>query len=142
MVEAGLGDSTFSLSPPAPNTHITALSMEVPIESGLQTSKPPKSSSMSNILRSPNYPEYSLFEKDVTIFGSTWLGIWAILLSGGRDSLVPCSFVQVLLTKCLCDCALKSQGRFTPHIKSPQGWGSLVGYHLWGCTESDTTEAT
>ena len=21
-----------------------------------------------------------------------------------------------------------------------QGWGSLVGYHLWGCTESDTTE--
>ena len=84
--------------------------MEVPVESGLQTSKPPKSSSMSNILRSPNYPEYSLFEKEVTIFGSTWLGIWAILLSGGRDSLVPCSFVQVLLIKCLCDCALKSQG--------------------------------
>ena len=24
----------------------------------------------------------------------------------------------------------------------PQGWGSLVGCHLWGCTESDTTEAT
>ena len=23
-----------------------------------------------------------------------------------------------------------------------QGWGSLVGCHLWGCTESDTTEAT
>ena len=23
-----------------------------------------------------------------------------------------------------------------------QGWGSLVGHHLWGCTESDTTEAT
>ena len=23
-----------------------------------------------------------------------------------------------------------------------QGWGSLVGYRLWGCTESDTTEAT
>ena len=22
------------------------------------------------------------------------------------------------------------------------GWGSLVGCHLWGCTESDTTEAT
>ena len=21
-----------------------------------------------------------------------------------------------------------------------QGWGSLVGCHLWGCTESDTTE--
>jgi len=23
-----------------------------------------------------------------------------------------------------------------------QGWRSLVGFHLWGCTESDTTEAT
>ena len=23
-----------------------------------------------------------------------------------------------------------------------QGWGSLVGCHLWGCTESNTTEAT
>ena len=22
----------------------------------------------------------------------------------------------------------------------PQGWGSLVGFCLWGCTESDTTE--
>ncbi|CAI9169382.1 unnamed protein product [Rangifer tarandus platyrhynchus] len=93
--------------------------METPVESGLQTSKPPKSSSMSSIQRSPNYPEYSLFEKEVTIFGSRWLWMWAILLSGGRDSLVPCSFVQVLLTKCPCDCALKSQGSFTHHIKSP-----------------------
>ena len=24
----------------------------------------------------------------------------------------------------------------------PQGWGSLVGCHLWDCTELDTTEAT
>ena len=24
----------------------------------------------------------------------------------------------------------------------PQGWGSLVGCHLWGRTELDTTEAT
>ena len=23
-----------------------------------------------------------------------------------------------------------------------QGWGSLVGCRLWGCTESDTTEVT
>ena len=23
-----------------------------------------------------------------------------------------------------------------------QGWGSLLGCRLWGCTESDTTEAT
>ena len=26
--------------------------------------------------------------------------------------------------------------------KESQGWGSLVGCHLWGCTESDMTEAT
>ena len=24
----------------------------------------------------------------------------------------------------------------------PQGWGSLVGCHLWGHTESDTTKVT
>ena len=24
----------------------------------------------------------------------------------------------------------------------PQGWQSLVGFRLWGCTESDTTVAT
>ena len=23
-----------------------------------------------------------------------------------------------------------------------QGWGNLVGCHLWGCTDSDTTEVT
>ena len=23
-----------------------------------------------------------------------------------------------------------------------QGWGNLVGFRLWGCTELDTTEAT
>ena len=26
--------------------------------------------------------------------------------------------------------------------RESQGWGSLVGCHLWGRTESDTTEAT
>ena len=26
--------------------------------------------------------------------------------------------------------------------KESQGWGSLVGCRLWGCTESDTSEAT
>ena len=26
--------------------------------------------------------------------------------------------------------------------RESQGWRSLVGCHLWGCTESDTTEAT
>ena len=26
--------------------------------------------------------------------------------------------------------------------REPQGRGSLVGFRLWGCTESDTTEAT
>ena len=27
-------------------------------------------------------------------------------------------------------------------LRGPQGWGSLVGCHLWGRTESDTTEVT
>ena len=26
--------------------------------------------------------------------------------------------------------------------RESQGWGSLAGCHLWGCTKSDTTEAT
>ena len=26
--------------------------------------------------------------------------------------------------------------------RESQGWGSLVDYHLWGCTESDTAEVT
>ena len=26
--------------------------------------------------------------------------------------------------------------------RESQGWGSLVGCRLWGCTESDMTEAT
>ena len=33
----------------------------------------------------------------------------------------------------------------TPPVFLPgesQGWGSLVGCRLWGCTESDMTEAT
>ena len=25
-------------------------------------------------------------------------------------------------------------------LAESQGWGSLVGCHLWGCKESDTTE--
>ena len=28
------------------------------------------------------------------------------------------------------------------NLKTSQGGGSLVGCHLWGCTESDTTEVT
>ena len=27
-------------------------------------------------------------------------------------------------------------------LPESQGWGSLVGFHLWGRSESDTTEAT
>ena len=34
------------------------------------------------------------------------------------------------------------EGNGNPHQCSCQGWGSLVGCHLWGHTESDTTEAT
>ena len=38
-----------------------------------------------------------------------------------------------------------SRGSSRPRDVVPgesQGWGSLVGCHLWGHTESDTTEAT
>ena len=41
-------------------------------------------------------------------------------------------------------CALEKE-MATPPVFLPgesQGWGSLVGCHLWGRTESDTTEAT
>ena len=31
---------------------------------------------------------------------------------------------------------------FFKKIPIAQGWGSLVGCHLWGHTESDTTEVT
>ena len=43
----------------------------------------------------------------------------------------------------------KRQGREKPtkieqrKVKErSEGWGSLVGCRLWGCTESDTTEVT
>ena len=37
------------------------------------------------------------------------------------------------------------EGNVNPPVFLPgesQGWGSLVGCHLWGHTESDTTEVT
>ena len=37
------------------------------------------------------------------------------------------------------------EGNVNPPVFLPgesQGWGSLVGFHLWGHTESDTTEVT
>ena len=40
--------------------------------------------------------------------------------------------------------ALEKEMKPTPVflLGESQGWWSLVGCHLWGCTESDTTEAT
>ena len=40
--------------------------------------------------------------------------------------------------------ALEKEMAITPVFLpgESQGWGSLVGCHLWGRTESDTTEAT
>ena len=34
------------------------------------------------------------------------------------------------------------EGMATHSMKNPHGQRSLVGCHLWGCTESDMTEAT
>ena len=46
----------------------------------------------------------------------------------------------------LQQCNFKSLGKWQPTpVFLPgesQGRGSLVGYRLWGCTESDTTEVT
>ena len=40
--------------------------------------------------------------------------------------------------------ALERKWQHTPVFLpgESQGWWSLVGFRLWGCTESDTTEAT
>lgn len=66
------------------------------------------------------------FEKEVTIFGSTWFGDY----SGGGCSLIPLKLctpqgallsVWDLLIKCSYDCSLKSQGSFTHHTKCTQG---------------------
>ena len=46
---------------------------------------------------------------------------------------IPCSWIRI------------GEGNGNPLQFLPgesQGWGSLVGCRLWGCTESDTTEVT
>ena len=57
----------------------------------------------------------------------------------------------MLCTKLLCvhllvtqSCPWRRQWHPTPVFLpgKSQGWGSLVGCRLWGCTESDTTKAT
>ena len=39
-------------------------------------------------------------------------------------------------------CRVCGEGNGNPFPRESQGWGSLVGYWLWGRTESNTTEAT
>ena len=51
------------------------------------------------------------------------------------DLMIFCSFMSILQRR---------QWQPTPVLLpgGSYGWGSLVGCHLWGRTESDTTEAT
>ena len=56
--------------------------------------------------------------------------------------------IEAVEMSCICKHVAISNGRRqwqpTPVLLpgKSQGQGSLVGFHLWGCTESDTTEAT
>ena len=53
------------------------------------------------------------------------------------------TFCQLMLALYIKE-LMKSRTKPTPVFLpgEPQGQGSLVGCRLWGCTESDTTEAT
>ena len=56
---------------------------------------------------------------------------------GGRGGIHPgpATAEEVGLTVAELTCPNKDPGE-------SQGWGSMVGCHLWGHTESDMTEAT
>ena len=67
-------------------------------------------------------------------------GAWKAAVHGvaeGRTRLSDCSFTFHFH-------ALEKEMQPTPVFLpgEPQGWGSLLGCHLWGRTESDTTEVT
>ena len=56
------------------------------------------------------------------------------------------TYVIVCVCVCVCVCSMeKEMATHSTPVFLPgasQGWRSLVGCRLWGCTESDTTEAT
>ena len=52
----------------------------------------------------------------------------------------PSIFGAYILTVVISFCLIDLYTMFLPG--ESQGWGSLVGYPLWGRPESDTTEVT
>ena len=65
--------------------------------------------------------------------GAWWAAVHGVAKSRTRLSDFPFTFMH-----------WRRKWQPTP-VFSPgesQGWGSLVGYRLWGHTESDTTEVT
>ena len=67
--------------------------------------------------------------------GAWWATVHGVVESQTRLSDFTFTFHFHALEK-----EMATHSRFSP--EESQGWGSLVGCRLWGCTESDTTEAT
>ena len=67
--------------------------------------------------------------------GAWWAAIHGVAKSQTRPSELTFAFHFHALEKEMATTPVFLPGE-------PQGRGSLVGCHLWGCTESDTTEAT
>ena len=67
--------------------------------------------------------------------GAWWAAVHGVTKSWTRLSDITFTFHFHALEK-----EMATHSVFLPG--ESRGWGSLVGCHLWGCTESDTTEAT
>ena len=78
--------------------------------------------------------QYSCLENPMD-GGAWWAAIHGVAKSGTRLSDFTFTFHFHALEKEIATHSSVLAWRI-------QGWGSLVGYHLWGRTESDTTEAT
>ena len=72
-----------------------------------------------NIIGSSNFTSGCLLKENETQFKNIYLNVHAAIFWGRKWQLTPV---------------------FLPG--EPQGWRSLVGCHLWGYTELDTTEVT
>ena len=78
--------------------------------------------------------QYSCLESPMD-GGAWWAAVHGVAKSRTRLSDFPFTFRFHALEKEMATTPVFLPGE-------SQGWGSLVGYRLWGHTESDTTEAT
>ena len=76
--------------------------------------------------------QYSCLENPMDR-GACWAAVHGVAKSGARLSNFTFTFLH-----------WRRKWQPTPVFLpgESQGWGSLVGCHLWGRTESDTTEVT